>query len=54
MSSKKKEEIIVSGFIGMALIGGIGVSLGFEPIVGGFLGFAIGAIYRMNKADDKE
>ena len=49
MSSKKKEEIILFGFMGMALIGAIGVSAGFEPSVGGFLGFCIGVMYRINQ-----
>ena len=39
------ENILGFGFLGMAIIGGIGVSLGFPPLVGGLLGFCVGAFY---------
>jgi len=37
--------LIMGGFLGMAIIGGIGVSLGFSPAEGGFVGFCLGAIF---------
>jgi len=31
-------------FVGMAIVGGCGVSLGFPPMVGGTIGFVLGFI----------
>ena len=45
MTDKQKEAILGGGIVGMAIIGGIGVSLGFSPAVGGTIGFCIGAIF---------
>ena len=51
MTSEQKHHVFMLGFIGMAIIGGIGVSLGFSPVVGGTVGFAMGVLIGINNPD---
>jgi len=49
MYGRKGNDSFVAGFIGMALIGACGVSLGFPPMAGGIIGFIIGVILSNSK-----